>query len=538
MPRDLFNAITRAMASPAFYPHPVEQVQLRETHISRVFLTGEWVYKLKKPVDLGFLDFSTLERRRHFCHREVVLNRRLAEDVYLGVVAITRQDDGFRLYGPGEAVEYAVHMRQLREDDALEERLRRGQVAPALVSGVAERLAAFYRRLEPLSGPEALASREHLQSACEDNFRQVDEAGIPGLDPRRLAVVQAATRGFLRHRRPLFDRRAAAGWVRDGHGDLRCDHIYLEGERIQVIDALEFNDRLRCLDLASDLAFLAMDLDAHRQAGLAEAFLEASVRALEDRGIYALLPFYQCYRAMVRCKVSCLRRREKNLGRHAQARVEQAACAYLELAYRYAIQFSRPWLWVVTGLPGSGKSTLARGLAAHLGMELLRSDVLRRDLFGPRAGPVPFESERYGPIPVQRVYSRLLVQAAERLARGASVVLDATFSRRRFRREVLRLARHRHSGIAFMECTAPQAILRARLERRTGEGQASDARAEHLDAIRQGFEPLSELDPRRLLQVDTSAPAAAVLQRTLAWVYHTMRLSGPGALPPEYWRSA
>lgn len=537
MSNDTFRAIARAMTTPAFYPHPVGRIRVRETHISLVFLTGEHVYKLKKPVDLGFLDFRALERRRHFCLREVEVNRRLAEGVYRGVVSITREGAGFRLGGAGEAVEYAVHMRQLRDEDVLEERLRQGGVPPDVVVRVAEHLADFLRRAEPLAGRVAGEAYAHLHSACAANFRQVAEVAGADLDPLLLGVVQSATMGFLRHRQDLFQRRAAQGWVRDGHGDLRTGHIYIENGAIRVIDALEFNDDLRRIDTASDLAFLAMDLDARRRPDLAELLLETAARALEDPGLYALLPFYQCYRAMVRCKVSVLRRAEPGLDRRQQDRLLGEARGYLALAGRYALQFGRPRVWVTAGLPASGKSTLARGLGEALGLAPLRSDVLRRELFGAAQGPQPFGAGRYHPAALQRVYGRLLTRAGEHLARGSSVVLDATFGRRRARGEARRLARDRRCGIVFLECTAPEETLRQRLLRREGRQEVSDARIEHLEALRAEFEPLSELEPHQYLKLDTSGAREGVLRRALAWAYHGLRTGGPGALPPENGRS-
>ena len=347
----------RAMRDPAFYPQPVAQVAVRETHISWVFLTGSLVYKVKKPVDLGFLDFSAPARREHFCRQEVDLNRRLARDVYLGVATIMRTADGYRLDGHGAPVDYAVRMRQLSSGDTLKRRLPAGRLDAAALEGLAGTLVAFYEAAATGGAVNDMGAPQAIARNCEENFAQT--AGVAGrrFDRRTWEVVAAATRGFLENHSDLLQRRVVEGRIRDGHGDLRTDHVYLTDDGIRIVDCIEFNERFRWADVACDLAFLAMEMDEEGFASQAAALIDAFVRRSGDLSLYGLLDFYKCYRAMVRLKVNCLRLAQADVGQPERETAEAAIERFLVLAYRYAVRFSRPVLWVVWGMAAAGKST-------------------------------------------------------------------------------------------------------------------------------------------------------------------------------------
>ncbi|MBR9980388.1 MAG: hypothetical protein KFF50_05110, partial [Desulfatitalea sp.] len=355
--------LAAALRDPKFYPHPADRIEIRETHISLVALAGDFVYKIKKPLDLGFLDFTALDRRKFYCRQEVALNRRLSRDVYLDVVAITR-DDAYSLEGAGQVVEYAVKMRRLPDEAVMGRMLADGRLEKAAVAALAGHLARFYTDARQDEETAAIGAWETVRGNCEENFSQIEPHAGTAIDRRTFDIIRAATRAFLHRRKALFERRIADGCIRDGHGDLRTDHVYFTRDTIQVIDCIEFNERFRFGDVAADLAFLAMDLDFIGFPAIADAFLAAYVTASGDNDLYTLIDFYKCYRAMVRLKVNCLRLGQVDAEQRPP--LEREIRRHQQLAYGYALRYSRPVLWVVCGMPATGKSTVAKALARHL----------------------------------------------------------------------------------------------------------------------------------------------------------------------------
>jgi aminoglycoside phosphotransferase family enzyme len=305
-----FENICMAMAKPAFYPHPVAKVERRDTHISSVFLTGKWVYKLKKPVDFGFLDFRDLNDRHRFCEREVSLNQRLSQNVYLGVIEIFSDNKGgFTLEKCGPVVEYAVKMRQLPEAANLEELLKKNKIRQFHLKNLGQALAAFYEKSPRNPHIDQFGHQDVIAFNTEENFQQLEPFVGEILNPEKWEFICNASRSFLGSQYPLFQRRMETGRIRDGHGDLRAEHVYFY-RGVQIIDCIEFNDRFRYGDVAVDLAFLHMDMEHLGYSELSKTFLKNYASTANDPELYLLLDFYAAYRAVVRLKVSCLRARE------------------------------------------------------------------------------------------------------------------------------------------------------------------------------------------------------------------------------------
>ncbi len=512
------SRIAAAMLNPDFYPHSTDGIRVEETHISRVFLTGEFVYKIKKPVDMDFLDFTTLEKRRHFCKMEVDLNRRLTDGVYLGVVSITESDRKYYFEGPGEIAEYAVQMRQLPTESSMAHGLRAGRVDQRIIEQLARILSDFYEAARCSQQINDTGSWDTVTSNCEENFAQTAEFAGSLIDRRMYQIIRAVSRAFLQRHRNLFERRLKENKIREGHGDLRIDHIYFTDDGIQIIDCIEFNRRFRCGDVASDLAFLAMDLDFHVNADISRALLEAYARYSGDREVFVVLDFYKCYRAFVRAKVNCLRIKQGQLSPEAQGGLRRQTRRLVDLAYGYAVQFTRPTLWVVCGLIASGKSTVAASLADALQIAVICSDVVRKKLFALQTSApdaTGFAEGIYREEATSLTYGKLLLLAQEELDHGRSVILDATFSRKHQRREVLRLGRDMDVNLLFVECRCPEAVIRERLRRR-GAAAVSDARLAHLEDFKKRYEAPEEIADGIKIRVNTATPLAETIETILA----------------------
>jgi aminoglycoside phosphotransferase family enzyme/predicted kinase len=474
--------LIEALSNAAAYPHPVDKVEVRHTHISVVFLAGSYVYKVKKPVSLGFLDFSTLERRRHFCEEEVRLNRRLAQHVYVGIVPITRTATGVNVEGCGEVLEWAVKMERLPDEATLEKRLQQGEIGVDVVEALARKVASFHACAEGGEHVSAFGRFEMVAGNTRENFAQTASEIGTTISRTVFDRLQMLTEEALARLHPLIDSRAVRGVPRDTHGDMHLDHVYLFPQReppddLIIIDCIEFNERFRFADPVADMAFLAMDLAFHGRHDLARAFSEEYFRASGDEEGRRLLSFYVAYRAAVRAKVEGFELVEKEIPTAERCKALKKARAHWLLALGELEEPGRkPVLILVGGLPGTGKSTLARGLTEQAPFSLIRSDLVRKELAGispQTSAPAPFGEGIYSEEWTERTYAECLRRAEEFLFEGKRVIVDASFGEERRRRDFLELAAWLAVPGVFILCQADPEAIRLHLSDRRGD--ASDA---------------------------------------------------------------
>lgn len=513
------EAICQAMMNPAFYPHAVRRVERRDTHISAVFLTGQWAYKLKKPVDFGFLDFTTRSARSRFCRREVQLNRRLSRNIYIGVNEIFRDDRGrWSMEGKGRAEDYIVQMRQLPDEACLTELLKNKKIKHFHMIQLSAKLADFYNQSEPDPAIRRYGRKDVISFNMEENFRQLEPFQRNFPEDEKWEFICQVCRSFLKNRYELLQHRLKTDRVRDGHGDLRTDHIYFTDD-LQIIDCIEFNDRFRYGDAALDLAFLKMDLETQGFPEWSRVLLAAYVDKADDPGLYTVVDYYAAYRSIVRLKVVFMQFSEAETGKSEKLKSE--AASYLAQAYRYAVQFSRPTIWILCGLPATGKSTLASRLSANLFIPLYHSDFLRkREGPSPKPQVVQYGKGVYSQGKRRKVYALLLERAHATLKNGRSVILDATFADQKWRDEARQLAADMDANIVFAECTCREKTIRRRLEQREELPGVSDARKMHLPKMKAAYVSFNGYQPEYHLRVDTDLPVREAFYRLLSAGYY------------------
>jgi aminoglycoside phosphotransferase family enzyme len=327
--------LIQAMLEPTFYSHHPKAVELIQTHISYLFLTGDLVYKVKKPVDFGFLDFTTLEKRRHFCQEEIRLNRRFSPEVYLAVVPISRDGNTFRLGDDTVVIEYAVKMRRINEDHMLYRLLEAGRVSAETMQRIGKHLASAYAAIPSDEKAKAFGSLDVIATNIQENFEQTRKYISGPISPEAFETIESWSLAFMKKNTDLFEQRVAQAFIKECHGDLHLQHICVEGEKIYVFDCIEFNERFRFGDVASDVAFLAMDLDFNGYPDLAKAFVDAYTEASGDNTLAQVLTFYKVYRAYVRAKVTSFMLDDPGLDEKTKAEVFQRAKAYYDLALNY-----------------------------------------------------------------------------------------------------------------------------------------------------------------------------------------------------------
>jgi len=510
-------ALIEALSDPRAYPFAVPDIEVRQTHISVVFLAGEFVYKIKKPVSLSFLDFSTLEKRQHFCNEEVRLNRRLAPDVYVGVVPVTSDGSRVGFEGNAEPIEWAVKMRHLPESATLEYRLLRNEITTEHVCALAGRLAEFHAgavRNEHIStfGRFAVVARN-----IRENFTVTAPTIGVALSAAVFERVVELTERALSTFHTVIDARAERGVPCDTHGDLHLDHVYLFPDQpppadLVIIDCIEFNERFRYTDPIADMAFLTMDLAFHGRHDLAAAFAEAYFQAREDSEGRGLLPLYVAYRAAVRGKVDGLQLAEPEIPEAARNKALTRARGHWLLALdELEVPQRRPCLVLVGGLPGTGKSTLAANLAERENFRVIRSDVVRKELAGIAADTAANAADLAGIYTAEwtdHTYAECLRRAEQLLFGGERLIVDATFLKERHRRQFLDAALRWGVRSLFLVCEAKPAAVKSRLDARRGDASDADWSV-YLEAARRWEDP----DPQthratRAIQTGESSDAA------------------------------
>lgn len=515
--------LVTAMSRPDFYPHRPASVELIQTHISFVFIAGDLVYKVKKAVDFGFLDFTTLEKRKENCLKEVSLNRRLAPEAYLGVEEISEGEDGGLVPGPGrKVVEYAVKMIKLPEDRMLVNLLAGKEIEPPQMDAIARKVAGFHSKAATGGDIDRFGSLEIIRKNHDENFEQTQSFISRTILPEQYDFIRAYICKFLQEKKELLDKRVAGRHIRDCHGDLHAEHVCL-ADSIIIFDCIEFNDRFRYSDTAADVAFLAMDLDFRGYPEFAREFVKAYLAYSGDADLTELLPFYQCYYAYVRGKVISFRLNDPAISADEKKAAKMTARKYFNLAAKYAAIPARPLLIITTGLMGSGKSVLARKLGEILDAGVIRTDVLRKELLNIRPGErrlEKFGEGIYSEEMTARTYDRAFEMARSALASGRSVIIDASFKRNEARLRAAEIAAEAGSGFYAFQCECTSAAVHERLDRRMKASRdASDGRWELFELQKKDYEKVSGLPRGAHILIDTCGTQNQSLYQALSGIF-------------------
>ena len=501
MSKIIIDSLCRA----SFYPHPVEKIRLIETHISWVFLTGPYAYKVKKPVDFGFLDFSTLTRRKHFCLEELRLNRRTAAGLYLGVLPLTEDPrGGLHLGCRGRVLDYALRMRQFDPHALFQRLLAQGLVDEDDILELAATLADFHQRIERADPASPFGSPAAVWQPVTENFAALRRHLPAGEQQAHLDTLEQHTLAVYESLHPWFEQRRREGFVRECHGDLHLGNIARIDGRPVLFDAIEFSEELRWIDVISDLAFLLMDLCDQQRHDFANRLLNRYLELTGDYHGLGGLRFYQSYRAMVRAKVAALRMTQQGGEERWQSR--QTVCDYLALAGR-CLQGAQPLIILTHGLSGSGKSWLATRLAPHLGAIHIRSDVERKRLhrLPPEADSQQAGMFIYDQASSEQTYRRLAELTEQIIGYAYPVIVDATFLQRSQRQRFHTLAQTLGVRLIILHCQAEYSLLEQRIRQRQQTGQdASEAGLTVLQQQEQWQQPLEPEEIAYTVSVDTS----------------------------------
>lgn len=483
-----------------FYPPSPTAIQLIQTHISYVLLTGEFAYKVKKPLDFGFLNYSTLEARKHFCEEELRLNQRAAAEIYLEVLPITKTGDRYQLGGTGEVVEYAVKMRQFPQDTLLTNLFEQGELTPDRVQELARVIAEFHSKTVTDDHIRSFGEVAQIRQAFDENFEQtIQYVGGPQTQ-QQFDDTQAYCERFFQEQEALFKQRIQADRIRECHGDLHLRNISYWNGKLLLFDCIEFNEPFRFVDVMFDIAYIVMDLEARQRPDLSTLFLNTYAELTGDWEGLQVLPIYVSRQTYVRAKVTSFLLNDPNVPAHEKQVAQETAALYYRLAWQYS-QVRQGRLILMCGLSGSGKSTTAQQLAGTISAIHIRSDAVRKHL-----GGVPLDqrggADLYKPEMHQKTYERLLELGIKLAQQGYSVILDAKYDRQSWRQAAIEQATAHQIPLQIIHCDAPVEVLRDRLEKRTGD--IADATTDLL--AQQSLDPFTVDEKAYVKAIDTTQP--------------------------------
>ena len=506
-------AVIEQMMQPGFYLHAVkEPIELIQTHCSYVLLTGDYVYKLKKPVNFGFLNYSTLEGRKHFCEEELRLNQRTAPEIFLEVVPITQDGDKYLLRGTGEAVEYALKMHQFPQETLFSQMFERGELQEQQIAELGRVVARYHESAATSGYISSFGEASGVRTGFDENYKQTEKYIGIAQTQQQFNQTKDYTEKFFRDRTELFKSRIANNFIRECHGDLHLRNICLWQDKIMLFDCIEFNEQFRFVDVIYDVAFAMMDLEARNRKDLGNIFLNTYIEETGDYEGLQLLPLYLSRQAYVRAKVTSFLLDDKGVSETAKQEAISTAANYYKQAWQYT-KPSQGKLILMSGLSGSGKSTTARYLARELGAIHLRSDAIRKHLARipllQRGGDDLYTAEMS-----QKTYSRLMELGIMLARLGFSVILDAKYDKQQLRGDVIEQADEHQIPLTIINCTAPEKILRQRLVKRMGD--VADATADLLPSQMKSAEPFTEKEKLYLKILDTTQPRDAQLKQVIS----------------------
>ncbi len=500
------------MLNPETYAHQVKDIELIQTHISWVFITDTFVYKIKKPVNFGFLDFTSLDKRHFFCNEELRLNKRLCPDTYIDVIPITQKDSTIALNGSGTPIEWVLVMKYMPHENMMSKIIKNDLFTEKHLDSITDKLVPFYKTAQasPKDAQE-FGSLETIKFNNKENFDQT-RAFIGELisEDTYKKILEYTTR-FQEDNSDLFSRRVAENHIVDGHGDLHSGNICFDKDLkdVYIFDCIEFNNRFRFGDIAVDIAFLSMDLDYYGLCLLSKKFEGDLIKNLEDPDLELLLNFYKCYRAYVRFKIGCFTWASPEVDSETKKKAYNQANKYAKLALYYTGNSPSPNLYIFFGLTGTGKSTIARALSEKLDTLYFNSDTIRKELAGIKPNTkitVPYEHGLYSSEMTQRTYNALMRRAASNLITGQDVILDATYTSSKNREQLLELCNYLNIKPTFIYCYTEEDVLKQRLDKRENmEGQESDGRWEIYLRQKAMFAPIDNLTTEcNLIKLNTN----------------------------------
>lgn len=464
------------------------------------------MFKVKKPVDLGFLDFTTLNKRYFYCKEEIKLNRRLSPDIYMDVVEIKKDGNQFNIEGTGELTEVAVKMKELPQERTLARLLEKEQVTEDMIDDLARVMANFHQSTETNPRISEFGKIEKVFFSIEENFKQTEKYIGITLSNEKYRALKEYSYKFLEENTDLFQKRVEGGKIRDCHGDFHCENVYFV-DKIYVLDCIEFNERFRYIDTACDITFLTMDLDYRGYPEFSNRFLNTYLQFTGDYGLVTVLNFYKIYRAYVRGKVGSFELDMEGFSDRERAAIKKKAKKYFDLAYQYVKKKERPFLLATTGVIGSGKTYVSQRLASILDAIVVRSDAIRKKLA--HLSPTEHRYEPYGEgiysdVLTRKVYDQFLKEAKDILNSGKPVILDGSFSKKWQRNIVINFAERSGYPYLFIHCSSDDTVIKRRLgKRKFREHNISNGRLELLEAHKAEYEAPDELELANIYEVNT-----------------------------------
>lgn len=503
--------LLQILKNPKFYGNDVNSVEIIQTHISYIALTGKYAYKIKKPVNFGFLDFSTLEKRKYYCNEELKLNKRLCPEIYLGVIPITQENNHFELNGKGKTIEYVLKMKEFPQEKIMTKLLERQEINEEILDKISDILNNFYKKSLRSKEISSYGSIETIKKNTDENFDQTKDVINVTITKEKFTYIKYATNNFLNLKKDAFEKRIKNGLIRDCHGDLHSGNIVVSDNKVFIFDCIEFNKRFRYSDVASDISFLAMDLDFQGFPFLSSFFVNKYVEKSGDLGVFEVLNFYKCYRAYVRGKIIGFRLKDPYIDKKERQEVIKTASKYFDLAYYYALLFSRslikakPLFFITSGLTGTGKTTVARKISIDYNTHLISTDEIRKELEGIDKFERHFDAYNtglYSPDKMMYTYEKTLEKANKLLKKGENVTIDATFKTKKLRDLAYYISKKNDAIFLILFCKCPEKYVKKYLDERIKKKSISDGRWEIYLKQKDSFEGFDNKE--NIVEIDIS----------------------------------